>query len=72
MIGLTDMVFMPLLVVAAYRWDRFDARTWRSYLGPVAFGLAMAMKQTPWPILPFLLVAGLRSSSATAPACARA
>lgn len=55
-IGLTDMVFMPLLVVAAYRWNRFDARSWRSYVGPVAFGLAMAMKQTPWPILPFLVV----------------
>lgn len=57
-IGLTDMVFMPLLVIAAYRWNRFDARYWRSYVGPVALGLAMAMKQTPWPILPFLL-AGL-------------
>jgi heme/copper-type cytochrome/quinol oxidase subunit 4 len=47
---------MPLLVVAAYRWDRFG-RDWRSYIGPVAFGLAMAVKQTPWPILPFLLLA---------------
>jgi uncharacterized membrane protein len=55
-IGLTDMLFMPLLVVAAYRWDRFG-RDWRSYIGPVAFGLAMAVKQTPWPILPFLLLA---------------
>ncbi len=57
-IGLTDMVFMPLLVIAAYRWDRFDGRDWRTYIGPVAFGLAMAAKQTPWPILPFIL-AGL-------------
>lgn len=56
-IGLTDMVFMPLLVVAAYRWDRFDGHNWRTYLGPVMFGLAMAGKQTPWPILPFILVA---------------
>ena len=55
-IGLTDMLFMPLLVVAAYRWDRFG-RDWRSYIGPVAFGLAMAVKQTPWPILPFILLA---------------
>jgi uncharacterized membrane protein len=55
-IGLTDMLFMPLLVVAAYRWDRFG-RDWRSYIGPVAFGLAMAVKQTPWPILPFLVLA---------------
>ena len=57
-IGLTDMVFMPLLVLAAWRWDRFDGRDWRTYLGPIAFGLAMAAKQTPWPILPFIL-AGL-------------
>ncbi len=57
-IGLTDLAFMPLLVMAAYRWDEFDGRRWRSYLGPVAFGLAMACKQTPWPVLPFIL-AGL-------------
>jgi uncharacterized membrane protein len=55
-IGLTDMLFMPMLVIAAYHWDRFG-RDWRSYIGPVAFGLAMAVKQTPWPILPFLLLA---------------
>jgi len=55
-IGLTDMLFMPMLVIAAYRWDRFG-RDWRSYIGPVAFGLAMAVKQTPWPILPFILLA---------------
>jgi uncharacterized membrane protein len=55
-IGLTDMLFMPMLVIAAYRWDRFG-RDWRSYIGPVAFGLAMAVKQTPWPILPFILIA---------------
>jgi hypothetical protein len=55
-IGLTDMLFMPLLVIAAYRWDRFG-RDWRSYIGPVAFGLAIAVKQTPWPILPFVLLA---------------
>ncbi|MGH2842054.1 MAG: hypothetical protein ACRDKL_00505, partial [Solirubrobacteraceae bacterium] len=56
LIGLTDMLFMPLLVIAAYRWDRFGSG-WRSYAGPIAFGLAMAVKQTPWPVLPFILVA---------------
>lgn len=56
LIGLTDMLFLPLLVVAAYRWDRFGSG-WRSYVGPIAFGLAMAVKQTPWPILPFILLA---------------
>jgi uncharacterized membrane protein len=65
-IGLTDMAFMPLLVLAAYRWDRFDGRSWRSYIGPVAFGLAMASKQTPWPVLPFILVALVCEHSAGA------
>lgn len=54
--GVTDVLFMPLLTLAAYRWDRFGTSRW-SYAGPVAFGLAMAIKQTPWPMLPFLLIA---------------
>jgi hypothetical protein len=54
--GVTDVLFMPLLTVAAYRWDRFGASRW-SYAGPLMFGLAMAIKQTPWPMLPFLLIA---------------
>ncbi|MGC9219778.1 MAG: hypothetical protein ACP5H2_00320 [Solirubrobacteraceae bacterium] len=56
-IGLTDFTFMPLLVVAAYRWDRFDHHHWRTYTRPLALGLAMASKQTCWPILPFVLLA---------------
>ncbi len=55
LIGLTDMLFMPMLLLAAYRWDRFGQDR-RSYLGPVMFGLAMAVKQTPWPVLPFVLI----------------
>lgn len=54
--GVTDVLYMPLLVLAAYRWDRFG-NGWRSYLGPVALGLAMAVKQTPWPLLAFILCA---------------
>lgn len=54
--GVTDMLYIPLLIIAAYRWDRFG---WgrASYIGPIAFGLAMAVKQTPWPIIAFLLCA---------------
>lgn len=55
--GVTDSLFMPMLVVAAYRWDRFGSGGWRTYLGPVMFGLAMGIKQTPWPALPFILLA---------------
>jgi hypothetical protein len=54
--GITDVLYMPLLVVAAYRWDRFGERR-RSYLGPIALGLAMAVKQTPWLLLPFIVYA---------------
>lgn len=54
--GVTDALFLPLLVGAAYRWDRFGVdRGWRSWRGPVLLGLAMAVKQTPWLVLPFLL-----------------
>ncbi len=57
--GVTDALFVPLLIGAVYQWDRF-ARTrgpaaWR---GPILLGLAMAVKQTPWLVLPFL-VAGI-------------
>lgn len=54
--GVTDMLYIPLLIIAAYRWDRF-ATSRLSYIGPVAMGLAMAIKQTPWPVLAFVLCA---------------
>jgi hypothetical protein len=57
--GVTDALFVPLLIGAVYRWDRFPEQrglaAWRS---PVLLGLAMAVKQTPWLLLPFL-VAGI-------------
>jgi hypothetical protein len=57
--GVTDAVYIPLLIGAAYHWYRFASqRGPRAWVGPVLFGLAMAMKQTPWFILPFVL-AGL-------------
>ena len=54
--GVTDVIFMPLMLVAAYKWDRFGASR-LSYIGPVMFGLAMGIKQNPWPTLPFILIA---------------
>jgi uncharacterized membrane protein len=54
--GVTDVLFMPLLLIAAYRWDRFGSSR-STYIAPICFGLAMGMKQNPWPALPFLLVA---------------
>jgi len=56
--GVTDVLYLPLLLGAAYRWNRFaDQSGWRRWLGPVLLGLAMAIKQTPWVLLPFLVVA---------------
>jgi uncharacterized membrane protein len=54
--GVTDMLYIPLLIVAAYRWDRFGSSR-STYIAPVAVGLAMAIKQTPWPVLVFVLCA---------------
>jgi hypothetical protein len=57
--GVTDAAYVPLLIVAAYLWPRFTRqRGPRAWVGPVCFGLALAMKQTPWFILPFA-VAGI-------------
>jgi uncharacterized membrane protein len=54
--GVTDVLYVPLLIVAAYRWDRFGLDR-RSYVAPVMVGFAMAIKQTPWPLLVFVLAA---------------
>ena len=57
--GGTDALFIPFLVVAVWRWDRFGTgRTagLANWLGPVALGLACAVKQTPWFCLPLLLI----------------
>ncbi len=55
--GVTDALFVPLLIGAVYRWDRFaTTRGPAAWRGPVLLGLAMAVKQTPWLVLPFLVV----------------
>lgn len=57
--GVTDALFVPLLIGAVYKWDQFPRLTGiAAYRGPVLLGLAMAVKQTPWLVLPFL-VAGV-------------
>jgi len=53
--GVTDALFVPLLIGAVYKWDRFAyTRGPLAWRGPVLLGLAMAVKQTPWLVLPFL------------------
>ncbi len=57
--GVTDCLFVPLLVGAAVGWDRFaSTRGLAAGRGPVLMGLAMAVKQTPWLVAPFV-VAGI-------------
>lgn len=53
--GVTDALFVPLLAGAAAGWDRFArARGPAAWRGPVLMGLALAVKQTPWLVLPFV------------------
>jgi uncharacterized membrane protein len=57
--GITDFLYVPLLIGAAAGWDRFAwTRGPAAWRGPVLLGLAMAVKQTPWLIVPFV-VAGI-------------
>lgn len=54
--GVTDMLYIPLLIGAAYEWNGFVHHCgWRRYRGPVLLGLAMCVKQTPWLVAPFFL-----------------
>jgi uncharacterized membrane protein len=53
--GVTDALFVPFLVGAAVSWDSFTrTRGFASWRGPVLLGLAMAVKQTPWLVAPFV------------------
>ena len=57
--GGTDAAFVPFLVLAVWRWDRFllgRSAGVASWMGPIALGLACSIKQTPWFCLPFLVV----------------
>jgi uncharacterized membrane protein len=61
--GVTDCLFVPLLVGAAVGWDRFaSTRGPAAWRGPVLMGLAMAVKQTPWLVVPFV-IAGIMLES---------
>jgi uncharacterized membrane protein len=65
--GGTDALWVPFLVVAMWRWDRYgdpDEMSVARWIGPLALGAAMSIKQIPWFALPFLLVGiGLETQS---------
>ncbi len=57
--GGTDGLFLPFLVVAVWRWDRYPGRAvaWLpAWVGPVSLGMACSIKQTPWFCVPFLVI----------------
>ena len=67
--GITDFLFVPMLVGAAVGWDRFaSTRGPAAWRGPVLMGLAMAIKQTPWLIVPFVVVGIVAESQENGPA----
>jgi hypothetical protein len=57
--GGTDAAFLPFLVLAVWRWDRFGlgpSAGMAGWMGPVALGLACSIKQTPWFCIPFIAI----------------
>jgi uncharacterized membrane protein len=57
--GGTDALFLPFLVVAVWRWDRYGRPVGSGvarWIGPIALGVACAIKQTPWFAVPMLVV----------------
>jgi uncharacterized membrane protein len=55
--GGTDAAFIPFALLAVWRWDHFGKGRGAGvarWIGPVALGLACAIKQTPWFCVPFL------------------
>jgi uncharacterized membrane protein len=57
--GGTDALFVPFLILAVWRWDRFATGRGAGlagWVGPIALGLACSIKQTPWFCVPFLVV----------------
>ncbi len=57
--GVTDSLYLPFLICAYWRWDRFGDPTEKSaarWIGPIMIGLAATVKQTPWFAVPFLVM----------------
>ncbi len=56
--GGTDAMFLPFLVMAVWRWDRYGRPSEQGlarWIGPVSLGVACAIKQTPWFAVPILV-----------------
>lgn len=57
--GVSDTLYMPFLLTAFWRWDRFGERGAGAagWIGPLLLGTAAGMKQSVWFVLPFVLIA---------------
>ncbi len=56
--GGTDAMFLPFLVLAVWRWDRYGRSSEPGparWIGPISLGIACAIKQTPWFAVPMLV-----------------
>ena len=56
--GGTDAMFLPFLVLAVWRWDRYGRSNEPGparWIGPISLGVACAIKQTPWFVVPMLV-----------------
>ncbi len=58
--GVTDALFVPMLVGTAALIVRYVEHRRFGWLAPVLLGCAMAVKQTPWLVAPFLALVVLR------------
>lgn len=59
--GVTDALFVPMLVGVAALLGRFVEHRRFGLLAPILLGCAMAVKQTPWLVAPFLAIVVLRA-----------
>ncbi len=76
--GGTDAMFLPFLVMAVWRWDRYGRLSepgLARWIGPISLGAACAIKQTPWFAVPMLVTGifleGRRRGSAPIRLCLR-
>jgi len=55
--GVTDVLYLPFLILALRFWELDASTTWlRRWVSPIAMGLAISVKQTPWLVFIFLII----------------
>lgn len=56
--GVTDPLYLVFLIPSVRFLYLFNtSQKWTRFIGPIGLGLAIAVKQTPWVVAPFLVVA---------------